>query len=95
MRLDSTRPEYVRALVRWDGENGGLAVETTGGQRSSRVGSMLMANALLLCMPALVSEELGGRSRGTVPKGDRVDALLMGQVILLSNVSNTSTPTPL
>ena len=73
------RPEYVRAVVRWDGEHGELAAETTGGQRSSRVGSMLRANALL-CMPALVSEELGDRSRGTVPKGDKVDALLMGRV---------------
>ena len=79
VRLDP-RPEYVRAVVRWDGEKGELVAETTGGQRSSRVGSMLRANALL-CMPALVSEELGDRRRGTVPMGDKVDALLMGRVV--------------
>lgn len=74
------RPEYVRAVVRWDGEKGGMIAETTGGQRSSRVGSMLSANALL-CMPALVSEEPGNKSTGTVPMGNKVDALLMGHVV--------------
>ena len=79
MRLNP-RPEYVRAVVRWDGEKGGMIAETTGGQRSSRVGSMLSANALL-CMPALVSEEPGNKSTGTVPMGNKVDALLMGHVV--------------
>ena len=41
---------------------------------------MLSANALL-CMPALVSEEPGNKSTGTVPMGNKVDALLMGHVV--------------
>jgi gephyrin len=40
------------------------------GQRSSRVGSMAGANALLVLGPG-----------GTVEKGTRVQALMMGQII--------------
>jgi len=75
------RPQYIRAIVRWDNKEQGLVAETTGGQRSSRVGSLLRANALL-CMPALGDEKLGEkrRKRKTVPMGDKVVALLMGQI---------------
>jgi gephyrin len=71
--LDAKRPEYHRAIVAVDrssGSNGGLVAASTGGQRSSKVGSMRGANALL-CMPA-----------GDAPlkKGTTVDALLMGAV---------------
>ncbi|KAK0627259.1 gephyrin [Immersiella caudata] len=67
--LDKARPEYHRAIVTV-GKDGALSAASTGGQRSSRVGSMKGANALL-CMPS-----------GTEPlrKGSKVDALLMGDV---------------
>jgi gephyrin len=67
--LDRARPEYHRAIVSV-GKDGTLSAASTGGQRSSRVGSMKGANALL-CMPS-----------GTEPlrKGSRVEALLMGDV---------------
>lgn len=79
VRLDP-RPEYVRAVVRWDSEKGGLVAETTGGQRSSKIGSMLRAHALL-CMPALLSEEVDDKNKGSVPMGDKVDVLLLGQIV--------------
>lgn len=64
--LDKSRPEYHRAIVSV-GTDGVLYATSTGGQRSSRVGSMRRANALL-CMPS-----------GPEPlrKGARVEALLM------------------
>ncbi|KAK0643669.1 gephyrin [Cercophora newfieldiana] len=67
--LDKARPEYHRAIVSV-GKDGTLSAASTGGQRSSRVGSMKGANALL-CMPS-----------GTEPlrKGSKVEALLMGDV---------------
>ncbi|RYO77049.1 hypothetical protein DL762_009511 [Monosporascus cannonballus] len=68
--LDPARPEYHRAVVS-AGADGALTAASTGGQRSSRVGSLRGANALL-CLPS-------GRE-GPLPKGSRVDALLMGPV---------------
>ncbi|KKA29913.1 hypothetical protein TD95_001488 [Thielaviopsis punctulata] len=67
--LDKARPEYHRAVVSATRE-GTLVAMSTGGQRSSRVGSMSAANALL-CMP-----------KGAEPMkaGEAVDALLMGQI---------------
>ncbi|KAL1890350.1 hypothetical protein Sste5346_008352 [Sporothrix stenoceras] len=67
--LDKERPEYHRAVVSV-GADGILKATSTGGQRSSKVGSMRGANALL-CMPA-----------GPEPlkAGAKVDALLMGNV---------------
>lgn len=67
--LDPVRPEYHRAIVSV-GRDGVLAATSTGGQRSSKVGSMKSANALL-CMPA--REE-------PLKKGDKVEALLMGNL---------------
>ena len=72
--LDKARPEYHRAVVSVSlgaGDAAGLlTAASTGGQRSSRVGSISGANALL-CLPS-----------GTAPlrKGTRVDALLMGEM---------------
>ena len=70
--LDAARPEYHRAVVSVSLDSGAglLTAASTGGQRSSRVGSVSGANALL-CLPS-----------GTAPlrKGTRVDALLMGDV---------------
>lgn len=68
-KLDLGRPEYHRAIVTVD-KDGVLSATSTGGQRSSRVGSLKGANALL-CMP-----------KGAEPlqKGTKVDALLMSNV---------------
>ncbi|OIW31807.1 molybdenum cofactor synthesis domain-containing protein [Coniochaeta ligniaria NRRL 30616] len=67
--LDKARPEYHRAIVSVT-KDGTLSAASTGGQRSSKVGSLKGANALL----ALPS--------GTEPlrKGAKVEALLMGGV---------------
>ncbi|KAL1839788.1 hypothetical protein VTJ49DRAFT_1162 [Mycothermus thermophilus] len=65
--LDKVRPEYHRAVVSV-GSDGVLSATSTGGQRSSKVGSMKGANALL-CMPS---------GPEPLPKGTRVEALLMG-----------------
>ncbi|KAI2607108.1 gephyrin [Hypoxylon fragiforme] len=67
--LDKSRPEYHRAIVSV-GSSGVLVATSTGGQRSSRVGSLRGANCLL-CLPS-----------GTEPlrKGAKVDALLMGGI---------------
>jgi len=67
--LDKVRPEYHRAVVAV-GKDGMLSATSTGGQRSSKVGSMRGANALL-CMPS-----------GSDPlrKGTKVDALMMSSV---------------
>ncbi|RCI08383.1 hypothetical protein L249_8950 [Ophiocordyceps polyrhachis-furcata BCC 54312] len=64
------RPEYHRAVVSV-GQDGLLTASSTGGQRSSKVGSLRSANALV-CMPA---------GDGKLKKGDRVDVLLMSSVM--------------
>lgn len=69
IRMDRGRPEYHRALVVTKGD-GLLYASSTGGQRSSRIGSFKGANALL-SMPM---------GEGTLKKGERVDALLMGKL---------------
>jgi gephyrin len=69
IRLDKGRPEYHRALLIAK-EDGQLYASSTGGQRSSRIGSFKGANALL-CMP---------QGEGSLKKGDKVDALLMGKL---------------
>jgi gephyrin len=72
IRMDRGRPEYHRAVVGVQSD-GLLYASSTGGQRSSRIGSFKGANALL-CMPT---------GEGNVKKGDRVDALLMGKLGVL------------
>jgi gephyrin len=71
LRLDAYRPEYHRAVVRWettlhDGR-GGLLATSTGSQASSRLLSARTANALL---------ELP-QGEGTLPAGAIVSALLI------------------
>jgi len=63
------RAEYHRASVR-AGSTGKLQATSTGGQRSSRIGSLKAANALL-CLPP---------GHGFLKKGQTVEALLMGQI---------------
>lgn len=67
---DAQRAEYVRAVVGVKGD-GVLHAVTTGGQRSSRIGSFKGANALL-CLPV---------KKGFVGKGELVDALVMGRLV--------------
>lgn len=69
VRMDKGRPEYHRALIvtKADGQ---LYASSTGGQRSSKIGSFKGANALL-AMPM---------GEGSLKKGERVDALLMGKL---------------
>ncbi|KAI0538445.1 molybdenum cofactor synthesis domain-containing protein [Xylaria digitata] len=67
--LDKSRPEYHRAVVVVD-STGRLVATSTGGQRSSKVGSLRGANSLL-CLPS---------GKEPLKKGTKVDALLMGHV---------------
>ena len=74
LRLDPARPEYHRAVLRWEpaeGPAGGtLRAASTGGQVSSRLLSMRSANALL---------QLPQRS-GSLPRGAVVPALLIADL---------------
>ncbi|PMB70957.1 Gephyrin [Beauveria bassiana] len=63
------RPEYHRAVLTV-GPDGQLTANSTGGQRSSRVGSLRSANALI-CMPS---------GKGKMEKGSKAHALLMNAV---------------
>lgn len=69
MRCDPKREEYARVSV-WATGDGTLRAKSTGGQRSSRVGSLSGTNALVR-LPA------GG---GEVGKGQVVAALVMGRI---------------
>ncbi|KAF2083731.1 hypothetical protein K490DRAFT_50940 [Saccharata proteae CBS 121410] len=70
IRCDAKRAEYHRALVvaKRDGQ---LYASSTGGQRSSRIGSFKGANALL-CLPA---------KDGMISRGEQVEAMLMGTIV--------------
>jgi gephyrin len=67
--LDPQRAEYHRSIVTL-GKDGLMHASSTGGQRSSRVGSLKSANALL-CLPT---------GKTSLPKGATVEALLMGRM---------------
>jgi gephyrin len=69
VRMDKGRREYHRALVVTK-TDGMMYASSTGGQRSSRIGSFKGANALL-CMP---------KGEGSLKKGEKVEALLMGKL---------------
>ncbi|KAI1815785.1 gephyrin [Poronia punctata] len=68
-RLDKSRPEYHRAIVTVD-RDGHLVATSTGGQRSSMIGSLRGANCLL-CLPS---------GTESLQKGAKVDALLISNV---------------
>ncbi|KAJ5636361.1 MoeA C-terminal domain IV [Penicillium longicatenatum] len=72
--LDPKRTEYHRAVVTGSRSDGRLYATSTGvegvGQRSSRVGSIARANALVVLRPG----------RGVGIKGEIVEALMMGPV---------------
>jgi molybdenum cofactor synthesis domain-containing protein len=65
VRPDPVRPEYQRAAVRWEGER--YVARTTGLQASSRLLSIVGANALLELAPGA----------GPLEAGARVPALLL------------------
>ncbi|KAM5441515.1 hypothetical protein MferCBS31731_003586 [Microsporum ferrugineum] len=69
---DPKRTEYHRAVIGSSEEDGRLLATSTGvtgvGQRSSRVGSLAKANALLVLEPG----------SGSIEKGQLVKALMMG-----------------
>lgn len=68
IRPSPDRPEYQRAIVRW--QDGQLVASTTGAQGSSRLLSMRAANALLVIAP--------GEERLAV--GSLVEALIIGEL---------------
>jgi len=70
VRCDGKRAEYHRVVVSAK-EDGLLYATSTGFQRSSRIGSFKGANALL-CLPT---------QEGSLKKGEKVDALLMGKIV--------------
>jgi molybdopterin molybdotransferase len=70
LRPDSVRPEYQRAVVRWDLNQNRFMARTTGLQSSSRLMSIVGANALLEIAPG--DEPL--------PVGTIVQALLLANL---------------
>ncbi|KAF8417049.1 hypothetical protein EV426DRAFT_390002 [Tirmania nivea] len=79
VRMDPRR-EYVRGVVGWSesqSAGGGLVARTTGGQRSSRVGSAVGGNALLE-IPGLGETEAEGRK--VVKAGQKVWAVMVGMI---------------
>jgi gephyrin len=72
------RPEFHRVFVAMR-QDGRLGARSTGGQRSSRIGSARAANAVL----ALPAKGQVGEKRervGVIPKGETVEAILWGQI---------------
>ncbi|KAE8375597.1 hypothetical protein BDV26DRAFT_267528 [Aspergillus bertholletiae] len=73
--LDPKRTEYHRAIVTASRSDGRLYASSTGlegvGQRSSRVGSLASANALLVLRPG----------SGKIEKDALVEALMLGPVV--------------
>ncbi|KAE8150613.1 molybdenum cofactor biosynthesis protein Gephyrin [Aspergillus avenaceus] len=73
--VDPKRTEYHRAIVTASRSDGRLYASSTGlegvGQRSSRVGSLASANALLVLQPG----------SGKIDQGTLVQALMMGPVV--------------
>jgi gephyrin len=67
--LDPQRAEYHRAVVTV-GKDGVLYAASTGNQRSSMVGSLKSANALL-CLES---------GKEPLAKGSKVEALLMARI---------------
>ena len=68
------RPEYHRVHIAQDPTTGALVATSTGGQRSSRVGSIQGANGLLV----LPSSHDAKRNR--MEKGDILDAILINRL---------------
>ncbi|KIX08387.1 uncharacterized protein Z518_03043 [Rhinocladiella mackenziei CBS 650.93] len=71
VRCDKARVEYHRVVVGVDPKDGRLVARSTGMQRSSRVGSVAAANALLV-LP---------QREGFVEDGAECETLMMGMVL--------------
>ena len=67
VKCDKERAEYHRVGLQ-AGDDGRIWAHSTGGQRSSRVGSLKGAQGLL-CLP---------KKDGIIEKGEMIDALVMG-----------------
>lgn len=70
VRCDGARQEFARCVLGVGGD-GVLSAVTTGGQRSSRIGSFRGANGLLV-LPV---------KHGFVKKGESCEALIMGPLV--------------
>ena len=70
VRCDTKRNEYHRVLIAVNAD-GRLIATSTGGQRSSRIGSFKGANGLL-CLPT---------TQAVVKKGETCEALIMGKIL--------------
>ncbi|MCS7002419.1 MAG: molybdopterin-binding protein, partial [Dehalococcoidia bacterium] len=68
LRASPDRPDYQRAVARW--EQGRVVVRVTGPQGSSRLRSLVGANALVIVPPGATP----------LPAGSAVDAILLGPV---------------
>ena len=71
IKCDKARVEYHRVVVSIDEKDGTLVAQSTGMQRSSRVGSLASANALLV-LP---------QKEGFINAGESCEALLMGPIL--------------
>ena len=71
IKCDKARVEYHRVVVSVDEKAGKLVASSTGMQRSSRVGSLASANALLV-LP---------QREGSVEAGRSCEALMMGSLL--------------
>jgi gephyrin len=74
------RPEYHRVQISMR-KDGRLAAKSTGGQRSSRIGSSSAANGVLV-LPARKKSVLGEKRAdfGMLPKGEVAEAILWAQI---------------
>ncbi|QIW99180.1 hypothetical protein AMS68_004698 [Peltaster fructicola] len=70
VRCDEKRDEYHRVVISVKSD-GRIYASSTGGQRSSRIGSFKSANGLL-CLPA---------QPGSIKKGETCDALLIARIL--------------
>ncbi|KAH8834536.1 molybdenum cofactor biosynthesis protein [Flagelloscypha sp. PMI_526] len=84
MPLDA-RTEFHRVVVTWDKERGKLVGRSTGGQRSSRMGSLSSANGLVV-LPQLNKDVEGEGEQDKkarkvqIEVGEEVECLLIGEV---------------
>jgi gephyrin len=70
-QLDPERPEYHRARIEWGAECGCFLAQSTGPQQSSRLLSLVGANALV-CIP---------RGEGWLPAGTVLPALVIDDLL--------------
>ena len=71
VKCDKARVEYHRVVVSVDEKDGTLIARSTGMQRSSRVGSLASANALMV-LP---------QKEGFIDAGESCEALMMGPIL--------------